>query len=411
MIVTGFRRVLAAELASNFGSMLSRLVVPWIATLVLLATPWDMGLLRVADVAAGALAALLLGAVVDRASRRRVMIVCDLARAGLLALLAVLVFTGTASLAALIAITALTALLSMAFELARSAWMAEAIPEADLTLRNAQLSAATSATEAASFGLGGWIYQAVGGAWSLAVDAATYVASALCLMRVPEPPRAKPAAPAQTGMAALRALRAEARDGLVAIAADPTLRALAVLEVLLAGVTSLGATSYMIYVARDLALPTGVQGLVFATGALGALLGAACAPAVARRLGSGPALVVGLVLLAVGSACVPLASGAGWFAIALLVAHQVVGDCGAAMEAIHDRTLRQTHAPRALLARVDAGLRLLGQVTALVGAVAAGALATAIGAHGALLLAAVVAALTAAWAARALGRSDRAPTG
>jgi len=35
--------------------MLSRLVIPWIATLVLGATPLQMGVLAVADVAAGAL--------------------------------------------------------------------------------------------------------------------------------------------------------------------------------------------------------------------------------------------------------------------------------------------------------------------------------------------------------------------
>jgi len=46
-----FGRVLAAEGISNFGSMLSRLAIPWVATLLLAATPLQMGWLRVADVA------------------------------------------------------------------------------------------------------------------------------------------------------------------------------------------------------------------------------------------------------------------------------------------------------------------------------------------------------------------------
>ena len=45
-------RVIAAEGVSNFGSMLSRLAIPWVATLLLDATPAAMALLLVADVVA-----------------------------------------------------------------------------------------------------------------------------------------------------------------------------------------------------------------------------------------------------------------------------------------------------------------------------------------------------------------------
>eukprot|EP01036_Dinobryon_divergens_P057475 gene57475-76738_t len=47
-----FRLVLAAEAMSNFGAMLSRLSIPWLAALVLQATPLQMGGLLVADVVA-----------------------------------------------------------------------------------------------------------------------------------------------------------------------------------------------------------------------------------------------------------------------------------------------------------------------------------------------------------------------
>jgi len=86
----GFRRVLAAEVVSNFGSMLSRLALPWLAALALAATPLHIGWLVVADVAAGAFGALVLGAAIDRAPKRAMMLVCDLLRAAVLAVLAVL---------------------------------------------------------------------------------------------------------------------------------------------------------------------------------------------------------------------------------------------------------------------------------------------------------------------------------
>ena len=80
--------MIAAEVVSNFGSMMSRLAIPWLAVLVLGATPWQMGLLAVADVLAGAVTALGLGVMVDRWPKRAVMVSADAARAALLVLLA-----------------------------------------------------------------------------------------------------------------------------------------------------------------------------------------------------------------------------------------------------------------------------------------------------------------------------------
>jgi hypothetical protein len=74
MSSSAFRRVFAAEVVSTFGSLMSRLAIPWLAVLVLQAGPTAMALLAIADVAAGASAALLLGALIDRWSKRRTMI-------------------------------------------------------------------------------------------------------------------------------------------------------------------------------------------------------------------------------------------------------------------------------------------------------------------------------------------------
>jgi MFS family permease len=143
-----------------------------------------MGMLAVADVAAGAMGALLLGALIDRLSARRVMVAADLLRAALIALLAVAAWRGWVSMTMLMSVAALHGIATIAFELARSAWIARNVETAALATRNAQLSAAGSITEAASFGVGGWIYQLLGGALSLAVDALSYVVSALCLAPV-----------------------------------------------------------------------------------------------------------------------------------------------------------------------------------------------------------------------------------
>ena len=131
-----FRRVLASEGISNFGSMLSRVALPWLATLVLDATPLQMALLLVADVAAGAAGALVLGTLVDRADKRTVMIASDIARAALLAGLAALAWANLLSMPLLAGAAALSGALGVAFELARSAWVAQSAAPERLPGRN-----------------------------------------------------------------------------------------------------------------------------------------------------------------------------------------------------------------------------------------------------------------------------------
>lgn len=381
MSAAAFPRVLAAEAVSNLGSMLSRLAIPWLATLALAATPLQMSALVVADVLAAAAGGVGLAAWVDRRGKRAVMLAADGVRALLFALLALAVWRGVAGLALLVAVAAVHGASTAVFELARSAWCAENVPAAELPRRNAQLVAAGSLSETLAFAAGGWAYQLLGAAWSLAVDAASFVASALCLRGVPDDARA-PAGPAgaasggDSGTAAgrWRQALADAASGLELVRGHPGLRRLATIEWLLAASGSLFGIAYLIAVTRDAGFAPGPLGMVFALGGVGALLGAAAGPALGQRLGAGGAMALGLTLCALGSACVPLAIAGGPLGLALLVLHQVVGDGGRVVHDIHDRTLRQTLADPGQLARADAGVRLAGQVAQLAAAMGGGLL-------------------------------------
>ncbi len=411
-----FPRVLAAESVSNFGSMLSRLAIPFLAALQLQATPAQMAALLVADVVAGAVGSLWLGGLIDRHGKRAAMLLADGLRCALLAALALTAWAGVVSMLLLVLASATSGLLTVAFELARSAWMAQRVADADLPRRNAQLSVAGSLSETAAFAIGGWLYQGLGAALSLAVDALSYALSALCLRGVAEVPAvsAEPE-PTQSAWQALRqAMLQDLAVGLRAVADRPLLRALVAVEALLKFSMALTGTAYMIYVTRDVALPTGPTGMVAALGALGAVAGASLAPRLGRTLGPGWTMTLGLSAFAIGAACIPMAQvasaanaasaasatqGLGWAAVAWLVAHQIVGDAGHVMHDVHDRTLRQTAVPDALLARVDAGIRSAGQLALLAGAVVGGVIGSATDARTVLWLAAAIAALAAGVAA------------
>ena len=387
--------------------MLSRLAIPWIATLSLAATPLAMGGLVVADVLAGALGAVLLAGSIDRAGKRAVMLGCDLLRAAVFALLALLAWQGGLTFPMLVAAAAANGMLTVGFEMARSAWVAQRVEASRLPQRNAQLSMAGSMSETAAFALGGWVFQWTGAAIALAVDALSFALSAGCLRGVPEAPPVVPAgAPAEAPITALDRLVGDARAGLRTVLGQPALRALAMIEVLLALGGSLAATSYMIFVARDIGFSTGSLGMIVASGGLGAVAGAALAPWLGRQIGPGRAITLGLTLAALGAACIPLVASSGLLGGALLVAHQIIGDAGRTLHDVVDRTLRQTAAPAALLARTDAGLRTAGQLATLVGAVAGGALATAVGTRNSLGLSAALIAVAAGVAAVTLARRE-----
>ena len=395
-------RVLAAEGISNFGAMLSRLAIPWLAALTLQVTPLQMAALLVADVVSAALASLWLGAWVDRSGKRRVMLIADALRFGLLVFLAVAVWLQWVSFALLVVVAAASGVLTMGFELARSAWMAQRVPLDELTRRNSQLSAVGSLSETAAFALGGWLFQWLGAALALALDGLSYALSALCLRGVQETQPLRDDAPAASGW---RDSMREAFQGLHTIGTHATLRALASIEALLAFCMALFGTSYMIFVSRDLGLPTGELGMIFALGGLGALLGASLAPWLGQRLGPGRTMALSLSTLALGSACIPMANGVGWVAIGWLAAHQIVGDAGHTVYSVHDRTLRQTAVPFELLARADAGIRGIGQIATLAGALIGGLLGNVAGTRPVLWLgvSAATAASLVAW--RRLGTS------
>ncbi|MBS1911358.1 MAG: MFS transporter [Bacteroidetes bacterium] len=402
--INDFQKILAAEVVSNFGSMLSALMIPWLAALVLGATPFQMGTLLVADVVAGASGSLLLGAVVDRARKRSVMVAADLARALLVGLLVWLAAAHQLQLWILVLAAAFRGWLTVMFELSRSAWMAQQLDAGTLSAGNARVAAGGSIAETLAFALGGWLYQWLGIVTALAIDAASYAVSALFMRGVRE--EAPPAHLYAHARLSLRTLAADARSGIREVMARPELKALAGVEILVSLAMSLAGTSYMIYVSRNLGFDTGVLGLIFATGGVGAIAGAALAARLEQRVARGRAIRIGLLLASAGALCIPLAAGPTIVGAGLLVLHQIVGDGGQTVYQVHDRTLRQTLVTPDLLARVDGGIRTLGQLATLIGALGGGALATAFGARSTLAAAALLLAC-AALAARAL----REPSG
>jgi MFS family permease len=198
-----FRYLFLGQSASVIGD---RVVVVAIALYVTQRTgsATDLGLI-LASQALPLVALLLFGGVwADRLPRQRIMIVADLIRAGLHALLAIVIFAGGASVWQLCAIEAAFGAAMAFFQPAYTGLIPQTVPE-DLIQ---EARAFTQSMENVAFlvgpALATGLVLGVGAGEAFAFDAATFVVSALLLTRVR--PRARGAA--APSAAVLRELRA-----------------------------------------------------------------------------------------------------------------------------------------------------------------------------------------------------------
>lgn len=157
-----FHWLFGAEMVSLAGSLVSRTALPFVAILFLQAAPWQVALLGVADILAGALSAPLLGALVDRWPKRRTLIAADLLRAALLALLPLAAWLGRLDIVLLFTVAFAAGVLNIAFELAWVALLPRLVAREQLLAANSRIAAGQSIVEVGSFGVGGWLVQWLG---------------------------------------------------------------------------------------------------------------------------------------------------------------------------------------------------------------------------------------------------------
>jgi hypothetical protein len=128
---------------------------------------------------------LLLGGVwADRLPRHRVMIVTDLVRFFLHALLAVLIFTGAARIWQLIVIEALFGAAEAFFRPAANGLLPQTVPETEIQEANGLSSLSNNIGEFAGPALATALVLGLGAGWAFALDAATFLMSAAFLTRV-----------------------------------------------------------------------------------------------------------------------------------------------------------------------------------------------------------------------------------
>ncbi len=378
-----FMKLWAGQTISVLGSNISREGLPYVAVLVLAATPFQMGIL----LAMGALPVLLVGLIagvrVDRVRRRPVMILADIGRAFLVGSIPVAAILGVLGLTQLYIVTLLAGLLTVFFEVANRAYLPGLVQREHLLEANSKLGASEAIAEIGGPPLAGVLVQVLTAPLAIAFDALSFLASAgsLSLIRRPEaaPPRPEKA----------QKVWSQIQEGLSLTLGQPILRALVLCTVLSSFFGSFIGALYALYSLNELGLSPAIVGLLVGAGGIGSLIGAVLAGPAVRRFGLGPTLIGASLLGHICHLGIPLAGGPVWFIILCFVVAQLLGDSLMTIFLINEISLRQTITPDRLLGRANASLQFMAGAASLVGPLVAGLLGNLLGLRLTLLIAVI----------------------
>ncbi|HYN64413.1 MAG TPA: MFS transporter [Candidatus Limnocylindrales bacterium] len=369
-----FVRVWTAATISIFGSLITRMALPFVAILVLSAGPIEVAVLRSLDLVAALLVGLVAGAWVDRLRRRPVLIWADLGRALLLLSLPLAFVLGLLTLWQLFAVAILTAALTSFFDAADNAYLPSIVRQEELVEANSSLAASGSAAEFTAFGISGFLIQALTAPIAILIDAATFLVSALLLASIRRPE------PAPPPLAERRPVLREIREGVAIVAGDPVLRALALAQMSQHVLWGVFGATYLLFAFQDLSLGPAAIGLIAGAGGFGSLLGALVVGGATRRWGIGRTAIAALVVAAVGNAFVPFApAGMPLIAAGFLIAQQLVGDSAVTVYDITEQSVRQATVENRLLGRAASTFQVAAVGAQLVGTIGAGLVAEAFG--------------------------------
>jgi MFS family permease len=340
----------AGQTLSSLGSSVSALAIPTAAIFLFHAGPLQVSILGALEVLPFAGLGLLLGPYADRFRKRPIMIACDAGRFLLLGSIPVAGVAHALTLGQLYAVAFGTGCFNVFFQVAYQAYLPGLVTRSRLMAANSRLYVTQTAADTLGPAMGGLLIQLVGAALAIAIDAVSYVVSAIAflLIRRPEP---------STAGALRGSFRADLAEGLRFVLGHPVLRRIAAGNATFTiGWRAIEAI-LLLYCYRVLHLSPAQAGLLFGVSGLATVVGALLREPATRLIGFGRLLVITSLLCALP--CFVIAgAGLGLGPPAMVVAFVVQG-IAAGMFDVAQLTLRQLLTPDRLQARMNATMRAL----------------------------------------------------
>jgi MFS family permease len=374
-----FRRYFIGQSISMVGDQVSLIALPLTAVLALHATPGQIGALLTVALIPNLIFSLHAGVWVDRRGRRReVMLATDIGRGLVIATVPLAYAFGHLTWAQLYVVGFLSGTLSVFFFVAYGAFFQVVVPREDYVAANSLIHGSRAFSFLAGTSLGGVLVQLLRGPYALALDAVSFIFSAIFLSRidVEEPP----GAPHESGglMSGVKWIRNNA-----------------VMRAELLGVATLNLFNFMffalfmLYATRDLGVRPATLGIVLGAASIGTLSGSFVTARISRRIGVGPTFIVGCFLFPAPLILIPAAGGPYWFVLALLFASEFLSGVGLMLLDIMAGSIMAGTVPTALRSRVSGAFMVVNYGVRPLGTTLGGILGTAIGVRSTLWIATV----------------------
>lgn len=386
-LAPGFSRFWWAEAVSGFGGAITALALQTLVVITLQGGAVQVGWINSAYFLPYLVFGLVVGALVDRARRRPVMVATDVVRAVLLAVIPLAWVLDQLTFPLLLVIVVLFGTVSLINDAASMSFVPRLVPRDHLQRAHARLDGADAVAQTAGPAVAGVLIRVVGAPLSVLVDALTYLFSAVMvatLRSAPEP------MPERSAKVSVRGLAAEIRDGARWVYSGSGLRRLAVATHVWFAAQAVLLVVIAPYAYLQLRLSPLQLGLVFAVAGLGALVGAMISTAVGNRLGTGGAIICSNAISTVGVAIMLAAAIAptAWTAAAVLAAGQFCHGWAMGLSNSHEMSYRQALTPDELQARTNTTMRSLNRAVVVIVSPIAGLVADRLG-FGPALVAAV----------------------
>jgi MFS family permease len=372
-----FVKLWSAETISQFGTQVTLLALPIIAATTLNVTPFEFGLLSTIEFLPFILLSLPAGVWVDRLRRRPILIAGDLIRAAALLSIPIAFALNALTIWQLYIVGFINGCATVFFDVAYQSYLPSLVDRDKIVDGNAKLETSRSAAQITGPGVAGVIIGAVTAPFAIAVDALSFIGSALFMFAIR---RHEPAPEPRLNEHGERlSMRSEIGEGLRYVGGHRLLRSIAATTGLGNFFNNILYAILILYLVRELSVTPQLLGLAFSLGAVGFLAGALIANRVATRLGVGRTIV--LAVLIAGPAELLIAVAPADLAVPFVAASVFLSGLGNMIYNINQVSLRQAITPERMQGRMNATMRFIVWGTIPIGSILGGTLGGVIGLH------------------------------
>ncbi|MBD9725899.1 MFS transporter [Streptomyces caniscabiei] len=375
----------SSQSISLFGAQLTYVALPLTAVVILHATPMESGILGALTTLPFLLFGLGVGALLDRRTRRPVLIAADVVRAVALAWIPIAYALDVLSIPQLFVVAFVVGTMTVLFDLAYQSYLPTTIGRARMMEANAKMQVSESMAEVVGPGAAGALIGLLSAPLVIAADAVSYLLSSVAVLKLP--PDESPAGNKEQGESA-PSLWMSIREGVDVVRRHPILRWCTAAAVLANLFESALLSVFFLFLIRDVGLGSTQVGLIVAVGGAGAVVGALFVERLTRLLGAGPMLVAAMALPGIGYLLLGSVHGASVWTVGVAATANFVALFGLPIFNVTVISFRQVVTPDHLLGRVNATVRTFAWSALSLGSLMGGALGSTLGLRGTVLVSA-----------------------